>query len=71
MGPAVGAVLYILVSEALRAWLGQGHLVFFGVLIIVIILFFPNGIVGTWKDRQARKAKGAAAAGTTPAGGGA
>ena len=70
-GPAVGAVLYILVSEILRAWLGQGHLVFFGVLIIVIILFFPNGIVGTWKDRQARKAKGTAAAAPTATGGGA
>lgn len=58
-GPAVGAVLYILASEVLRVWLGQGHLVFFGVLIVVIILFFPSGIVGTWKDRQARTARAA------------
>jgi branched-chain amino acid transport system permease protein len=53
-GPAVGAVLYILVSEIFRVWLKSGHLVFFGVLIIVLIIFFPNGIVGTWNERAAK-----------------
>ena len=53
-GPAVGAVLYILVSEIFRVWLKSGHLVFFGVLIIILIIFFPNGIVGMWNERAAR-----------------
>jgi branched-chain amino acid transport system permease protein len=55
-GPAVGAVLYILVSEAFRVWVGSGHLIFFGALIIAIIIFFPHGIVGTIQDRWAKSA---------------
>ncbi len=54
-GPAVGAVIYILMSEALRIWVGHGHLVFFGILIIATIIFFPNGIVGTWRDARSRR----------------
>jgi branched-chain amino acid transport system permease protein len=60
-GPAVGAVIYILVSEAMRVYVRSGHLVFFGVLIIAIIIFFPNGIVGTWIERRARKPRPRAA----------
>ena len=63
-GPAVGAVLYILVSELFRVWVKSGHLIFFGVLIIVIIIFFPQGIVGTIKQRRSgRRQRRAAAAG--------
>ncbi len=54
-GPAVGAVIYILVSEAMRVYVRSGHLVFFGVLIVAIIIFFPNGIVGTWQEMRERK----------------
>ena len=60
-GPAVGAVLYILVSEVFRVWVGSGHLVFFGVLIIVIIVWFPRGIVGTWTERRRRRIRPTAA----------
>ncbi|MFI5179958.1 MAG: branched-chain amino acid ABC transporter permease [Thermoanaerobaculia bacterium] len=64
-GPAVGAVLYILVSELFRVWVKSGHLVFFGVLIIVIIVYFPRGIVGTLNERRLRRLR--QAAGTTGA----
>ncbi len=60
-GPAVGAVLYILVSEFFRVWVRSGHLVFFGILIIVIIVWFPRGIVGTWNERRLRRMRQAAA----------
>jgi branched-chain amino acid transport system permease protein len=45
VAPVVGAAIYILVSELFRVWV-VGHLLFFGILIIVIIIFFPSGIVG-------------------------
>jgi branched-chain amino acid transport system permease protein len=68
VGPVVGAVIYILVSELFRVWVKSGHLLFFGILIIVIIIFFPSGIVGTisqWlagrKLRRASAAQKAAA----------
>lgn len=60
-GPAVGAVLYILLSEVFRVFLKSGHLLFFGILIIVIIIYFPQGIVGTLRERwTSRRAKVAA-----------
>ena len=72
-GPAVGAVLYILMSEAFRVYLKSGHLLFFGVLIIIIIIYFPQGIVGTLRERflirrrRLAGASAAAAAATAPA----
>ena len=54
-GPAVGAVIFILVSEIFRVWVGSGHLLFFGVLIVAIIIYFPSGIVGALVDRRARR----------------
>lgn len=54
-GPAVGAALYILISEGFRVWVGSGHLVFFGVLIILIVIYFPNGIIGALNDYTARR----------------
>ncbi|MGA7991432.1 MAG: branched-chain amino acid ABC transporter permease [Thermoanaerobaculia bacterium] len=65
-GPAVGAAIYILMSEAFRTYLKSGHLVFFGVLIIVIIIFFPQGIVGTLRETLRRRKRRLAA---PPAGG--
>ena len=64
-GPFVGATLFILISEGFRVWVGAGHLVFFGVLIIVIILFFPNGIVGAYNDFIARRSRTSAPANGT------
>lgn len=54
-GPAVGATLYILISEVFRVTIGSGHLVFFGALIIIIVIYFPNGIVGAVNDRLAAR----------------
>jgi branched-chain amino acid transport system permease protein len=62
-GPAVGAFVYIIVSEVFRVWVKSGHLIFFGVLIIAIIIFFPNGIVGTLKEMWTRRRRAGMAAG--------
>ncbi len=47
-GPAVGAVIMVLLAELIRSipLLGTAHQTFFGILLIVIIIFLPNGIVG-------------------------
>jgi branched-chain amino acid transport system permease protein len=47
-GPAVGAVIMVLLAEMIRSipTLGTAHQTFFGILLIVIIIFLPNGIVG-------------------------
>lgn len=47
-GPVVGAVIMVLLAELIRSIpkLGTAHHTFFGILLIVIIIFLPNGIVG-------------------------
>ena len=47
-GPIVGAVIMVVLAEAIRSipMLGTAHHTFFGILLIVIIIFLPNGIVG-------------------------
>jgi branched-chain amino acid transport system permease protein len=47
-GPIVGAGIMVLLAEWIRAipGLGASHQAFFGVLLILIIIFLPNGIVG-------------------------
>lgn len=50
-GPFVGAVIMVLLAEWVRSipGLGAAHQTLFGVLLIVIIIFLPNGIVGDYK----------------------
>ncbi len=50
VGPIVGALIMVLLAELIRSIpkLGTAHHTFFGVLLIVIIIFLPNGIVGDY-----------------------
>jgi len=47
-GPFVGAVIMVLLAEMIRSIpkLGTAHHTVFGILLIVIIIYLPNGIVG-------------------------
>jgi branched-chain amino acid transport system permease protein len=31
------------------AWTSQAHALVFGLLVILVILFLPNGLVGDWR----------------------
>ena len=53
-GPVVGAVVYGLVNEELFASFPQLHLLLYGSLLIVIILFEPAGVLGM-VDRVVRR----------------
>lgn len=66
-GPAFGAVFFVLLRELLALKLPEMHLVVFGVLFILAVLFFPKGFVGSWQTvtkaisrRQSSKQHGAA-----------
>ena len=50
-GPVVGAVVLGVVSEFLKLQIPYGHLMVYGIIIVVAILFFPQGIVGTVGQR--------------------
>jgi branched-chain amino acid transport system permease protein len=45
-GPVVGAVVLTLLAEALRSVFLQAHLLIYGLLVIAVVLFLPEGILG-------------------------
>lgn len=46
LGPIVGAVLLLSASELFKNQFQESHLLIYGVLIVVVVLFLPEGIVG-------------------------
>ena len=59
----IGTLLGPLVGTFLVTWLTQGlqflqdyRMVVFGPVLIALIIFLPDGIVGTWLKRRARRA---------------
>ena len=64
IGPIIGAVFFVLLREYLAQTLGEYHLIVFGVLFILVVLFLPGGLVEAWekirkffsKQRSLRKA---------------
>jgi len=49
IGPIIGAVFFVLLREYLALNLGEYHLIVFGVLFILVVLFLPGGIVEAWE----------------------
>ncbi len=58
IGPMAGAVLLGIASEWLKLQMPYGHLVVYGIIIIIVILFMPQGLVGMARKmiRTSRKA---------------
>lgn len=48
-GPILGAVFFVLLKELLVLRVGEYHLIIFGVLFILVVLFLPGGIVEVWE----------------------
>ncbi len=48
LGPWVGAVIMVILAEWVRSLpvIGTGYQTLFGIMLIVIIIFLPNGLVG-------------------------
>ncbi len=68
LGPALGALFYILFREYLSIWT-PNWLLFFGLLFVGFIVFSPTGLVGVWRrlttPLRARVVEAAAMAGRT------
>ena len=52
IGPIIGAVFYVVVKEFLAVTLVEVHLIVFGVLFILVVLFLPGGLVEAWEKIQ-------------------
>lgn len=56
LGPTVGAVLLLLLSEGLRVWIGNKvlgvDLTIYGLMLVLFIIYMPKGILGTVLARR-------------------
>ncbi len=52
LGPIIGAVFFVVVKEFLVLNVGEYHLIIFGVLFVLVVLFLPGGIISAWKKIQ-------------------
>jgi branched-chain amino acid transport system permease protein len=59
-GGLAGAIIYVWLVELLKDWVpllgfstgGEFEIVFFGVLLVVLLIFKPEGLMGSWKERK-------------------
>ncbi|WP_454727154.1 MULTISPECIES: branched-chain amino acid ABC transporter permease [Cupriavidus] len=58
LGPLLGAVLVPWVTQTLQ-FLQDYRMLVFGPVLVLLIIFVPDGIVGSWSKRQARRAAAA------------
>lgn len=47
-GPVLGALFYVVLKEVLAVKLVELHLLIFGALFILVVLFLPGGLVEAW-----------------------
>jgi branched-chain amino acid transport system permease protein len=57
-GPVIGAVFFVILRELLALKLAEFHLIVFGILFILVVLFLPGGFVGLWENIQKRLQRG-------------
>jgi len=54
LGPIIGAVFFVALRQFLLLNVGEYHLIIFGTLFILVVLFLPGGIISLWnKFREA------------------
>jgi branched-chain amino acid transport system permease protein len=54
LGPLVGSIVLLTIGEILRVFTGTGNVLFYGVLIVLVVLFMPDGVVGALRNLLAR-----------------
>ena len=54
IGPIIGSIFFVGLQQLLVMKVGEWHLIIFGVLFVLIVLFLPGGLVEAWtKIRKA------------------
>jgi branched-chain amino acid transport system permease protein len=50
-GPIIGTILIKVIEEYLRVTFSYGHQIAYGLILVVVVLFMPEGLLGLWKRR--------------------
>ena len=58
IGPMIGAAVLELSGQFFYQWFGPRWPLVFGIIFIVLVMFLPYGIVGTWRLRSAQWRQG-------------
>lgn len=67
LGPVIGAILLLGSSELFKTRFQESHLLIYGILIVVVVLFLPEGIVGGLGNLSRRRSRPPAAGKAKPA----
>ncbi len=59
VGPVIGAVFFVILRELLALNFAEFHVIIFGTLFILVVLFLPGGFVSIWSKIQKRLSRGA------------
>jgi branched-chain amino acid transport system permease protein len=63
-GPSVGALLTLALTEGLRVWFGTDYIgaanTIYGILLVLCIIFMPQGVVGALQGMKLKRALQAA-----------
>jgi len=52
IGPVIGSIFFVGLKQLLVWNVGEYHLIIFGILFILIVLFLPGGLVEVWQKLQ-------------------
>ena len=58
IGPVIGAGISQVIQQFFYTWFGARWPLVFGLIFILIVMFFPYGIVGTWRLKKASREAG-------------
>ena len=50
-GPVIGTIVIKSIEEYLRVTVSYGHQIAYGLILVVVVLFMPEGLVGLWRRK--------------------
>ncbi len=50
-GPIIGTVLIKAIEEYLRVTFSYGHQIAYGLILVLVVLFMPEGLLGLWRGK--------------------
>jgi branched-chain amino acid transport system permease protein len=51
VGPIIGTIVVKAVEEYLRVTVSYGHQIAYGLILVLVVLFMPEGLVGLWRKK--------------------